>query len=224
MEFFDSPLNQPTIKFGNPTKNFGYPKDINQLKAICIGKNAISNVSREATLEPLEQLEQLVVKNPNINLKDNERCYYQQRASAHHKKNVVVGTKREGAGLSFRFSKDFTLHTGGGGSTTIRDDISELFDGTLYITNQRIILVAAKYGFDLRFDKITSLSVLGNGLRLFTGSKCYEVYTEDVKHIEYVLALIEYIPPIEKEQSSRKPTASSIANDELNQIGIKIDM
>ena len=33
-------------------------------------------------------------------------------------------------------------------------DVSEVFDGTLYITNFRIVLLAPKYGFDLHISKI----------------------------------------------------------------------
>ena len=53
------------------------------------------------------------------------------------------------------------------------------YEGTLYITNIRFILLAEKYGFDIYISKITQFKSSGSSFELFSGSKCYLVFTTD---------------------------------------------
>ena len=53
------------------------------------------------------------------------------------------------------------------------------YEGILYITNIRFILLAEKYGFDIYISKITQFKSSGSSFELFSGSKCYLVFTTD---------------------------------------------
>ena len=106
-------------------------------------------------ITPEEKLARLVVPAPGISLNEGEVCYYCKAASAVHQKNVVTGRTSGGAGVSFRVAKGVSIRTGGGNSQVIRENVNECFEGTLYITNIRIILLAPKYGFDLYISKIS---------------------------------------------------------------------
>lgn len=66
----------------------------------------------------------------------------------------------------------------------------EYFDGTLYITNIRVILLALKCGFDLYISKITQLLYTDYGFQIFFGSKCYDVMTIDRDNIQ---ELVEFM-------------------------------
>lgn len=141
-------------------------------------------------LSPEEQLQRLIVESPHISLNEGEVCYYCKAASAVHQKNVVTGRTSGGAGVSFRVAKGVSIRTGGGNSQVIRENVNECFEGTLYITNIRIILLAPKYGFDLYISKISQFLYKSDGFQVFVGSKCHSVMTNDIKNIS---ALIEFM-------------------------------
>jgi hypothetical protein len=137
-----------------------------------------------------EKLQRLIVESPQISLNEGEVCYYCNTASAIHQKNVVTGRTSGGAGVSFRVAKGVSIRTGGGNSQVIRENVNEYFEGTLYITNIRIILLAPKYGFDLYISKITQLLYKDFGLEIFSGSKCYQVLTDDRDNIQELVELM----------------------------------
>ena len=141
-------------------------------------------------LSPEEKLQRLIVAAPQISLNEGEVCYYCKTASAIHQKNVVTGRTSGGAGVSFRVAKGVSVRTGGGSSQVIRENVNEYFEGTLYITNIRIILLAPKYGFDLYISKITQLLYKDYGLEIFSGSKCYQVLTADRDNIQELVELM----------------------------------
>ena len=68
----------------------------------------------------------------------------------------------------------------------------DLFEGTLYITNIRFILLAPKYGFDVYISKITQLLYKDYGFQIFVGSKCYSVCTTD-EYGQYIFDFIEFM-------------------------------
>ena len=141
-------------------------------------------------ISPEEKLQRLIIEEPHISLNEGEVCYYCNTASAIHQKNVVTGRTSGGAGVSFRVAKGVSIRTGGGNSQVIRENVNEYFEGTLYITNIRIILLAPKYGFDLYISKITQLLYKDFGLEIFSGSKCYQVLTDDRDNIQELVELM----------------------------------
>ena len=141
-------------------------------------------------ISPEEKLQRLIVEAPHISLNEGEVCYYCNTASAIHQKNVVTGRTSGGAGVSFRVAKGVSIRTGRGNSQVIRENVNEYFEGTLYITNIRIILLAPKYGFDLYISKITQLLYKDFGLEIFSGSKCYQVLTADRDNIQELVELM----------------------------------
>lgn len=168
---------------------FKFFKNITNNKVELTKKSMIIN--SQNSIE--EKINMLIEKTPSISLLENEVCYYEEKAKAYHEKNVVTGRTGAGSGVSFRVAKGVSMRTGGGSSQVIRGNVSEVFDGTLYITNFRIVLLAPKYGFDLHISKITQLLYKTNGFQVYLGSKCFSVLTDDIKTIqELVLFMNEY--------------------------------
>ena len=163
-----------------------------------------------------EKINMLIEKTPSISLLENEVCYYEEKAKAYHEKNVITGRTGTGAGVSFRVAKGVSMRTGGGSSQVIRGNVSEVFDGTLYITNFRIVLLAPKHGFDLHISKITQLLYKTNGFQVYLGSKCFSVLTDDIKTIqELVLFMNEHkMFKDEKIVNKKKQTTSERQNAE----------
>lgn len=179
-------------------------------------------------ITPEEKLARLVVPAPGISLNEGEVCYYCKAASAVHQKNVVTGRTSGGAGVSFRVAKGVSIRTGGGNSQVIRENVNECFEGTLYITNIRIILLAPKYGFDLYISKISQFLYKSDGFQVFVGSKCHSVMTNDIKNIS---ALIEFMNQQRvfkdekwlKQQQKQKAVSSRNMTQELRELKSLLD-
>ena len=166
------------------------PKKQNKIYMVAEDTTIIDDNPLHLQISPEEKLQRLIVEAPHISLNEGEVCYYCNTASAIHQKNVVTGRTSGGAGVSFRVAKGVSIRTGGGNSQVIRENVNEYFDGTLYITNIRIILLAPKYGFDLYISKITQLLYKDFGLEIFSGSKCYQVLTADRDNIQELVELM----------------------------------
>lgn len=139
---------------------------------------------------PMEKLQNLVIKDPNINLKKGEVCFYKGSAQSCHIKNVVTGYKAGSSGVSIRIAKGVSFHTGGSGKQAIRENVKETYPAELYITNMRMVLVSMKYGFDLSILKIIQSKFHNDYIEIFTGSKSHIVLTNDSKYIEQIILLM----------------------------------
>lgn len=167
---------------------------LTRLKRCCGVTEPITNpILLDDNLTQSEKLQRLVIKDPTISLQIGEECYYQHEATAYHEKNVVTGRKSSGAGVSFRVAKGVYVRTGGGDSQVIRENVGEYFDGMLYITNFRIVLLAPKYGFDIPFSKISQIENHYDGFQIYSGAKCHSLLTIDVLTILTILKLIEFV-------------------------------
>lgn len=187
--------------------------NIEELKTIC-GVNNTMQDEITKDISAYEKLGKKIIENVPLSLKKEEVCFYMNDAKAFHSKNVVTGTKSGGAGASLRIAKGVSIRTGGGESKVVRGNVNEYFDGTLYITNMRIILLAPKYGFDVMIPKITQLSYRNDGFFIYVGSKCYSVITHDVKNIKN---LIDLINEASQEQET-KSTTENKQNDSFAEL------
>ena len=169
----------------------------------------------ETICDPQEKIQKLIVSNPNISLPENETCYYMHDAAAFHEKNVVTGSVGKGAGVSIRIAKGVSVRTGSGKSQNVRETVGESYGGTLYITNFRIILLAPKYGFDLRIVSISQMKYKRDGLQIYHGSKCYQILTNDVNSIRAIVEFLYEQRVFEDERiiNKKAKTEKQIANE-----------
>lgn len=142
---------------------------------------------------PQEQLAELIVENPNINLKKGEICYYQGKAQSCKRKNVVTGYTGRSSGSSIRVAKGVSIRTGGGASHAIRGIVSETYPASLYLTNQRVVLLAEKYGVVANFPTIVQLEKTKDGLIIHQTSKSTLVLTKDSDLIFHILDLMNSV-------------------------------
>lgn len=139
---------------------------------------------------PGEKLEKLIVTEPSISLIDNETCYYEGDAVAYREKNIVTGRTGGNAGVNIRVAKGVSVYTGGGESQTIRENVRDCVSGTMYITNFRFVLLAPKYGFEIFVPKLAKIEFQSGGFRIYSGSKCFCVLTNDAGVIKKLVALM----------------------------------
>lgn len=133
-------------------------------------------------------------------LKSGEACHLVMPVQSAKSKQVTAGYSGKRSGVSIRVAKGVTLHTVGSKGTPVRKTILEKWPGTLYVTNQRIVLNTSHYGFNKKIASLDSYESYKDGVNLQFGSSSYLVLT---KSPEYIISVIK----AELEQRSGLPTS-----------------
>lgn len=137
-----------------------------------------------------EQLTKLIISNPSISLKKGEVCLYEGEAKAMNARLVTEGGDSVGAGFTWRISKHFALHSGGGKSKKVQKTVIDEYPGKLYLTNQRMILLAPKYGFEASMQNINRLENSEDGFVVYINAKPHYVGTPDMEQIVNIINLL----------------------------------
>ena len=138
-----------------------------------------------------EKLQNAMILNPNIMLEKGEVCFYQRKAKAFHSKQAVTGYTGGYGGVSLRVAKGVSVHTGKTGKQAVRGTVNETYDGNLYVTNKRLILLSSKYGFNVSINDIIQFQAKSDGFILHTTkNKTHTVLTNDTQYIIQLINLM----------------------------------
>lgn len=144
----------------------------------------------DAKLADKGELPQL--KQSNLILKSDEYCCFIGDGKTYKSKTVTTGYVSNRTGGSVRIMKGLTYHTGNSMSHAIRETQTLTFNGTIYITNKRIIYVSTEgEGFDKAIDKISSVEELQDGIMIQIGSKTYMIELDTHVLFMQVLSLVK---------------------------------
>lgn len=120
-----------------------------------------------------------VIKQNDLILKSDEFCCFIGDGKTYKSKTVTTGYVSNHRGGSVRIMRGLSYHTGGSTSQAIRQTQTTIFNGTIYITNKRIVYVSHNgEGFDKTIDKISSVNELEDGIMIQIGSKTYTIELE----------------------------------------------
>lgn len=119
-----------------------------------------------------------------------ETCHYSRPATSIIVKNKVVGYSGGNAGISLRIAKGITYRMGASKGAPVRRNVEESYPGTLSITNQRIVFVAAKGGFDKKIAALSSMTPCEDGLVFQFSTQSYILETKDVDRICQIISYI----------------------------------
>lgn len=137
-----------------------------------------------------EMLDELELHDVSMQLKRGEDCYFEGVGFSYHSKDIVTGYKSSSYGSSMRVMKGYSIHRSTGQSEAIRKTVSTEYPGRLFITNQRIVFLAERYGFDINFNKLSNITMYDEYLEVFSGSKFYRVYTPHTLFIRDLITLM----------------------------------
>lgn len=156
-----------------------------------------------------------------ISLAKDEICFYKGKARSKKTKNIITRYNRQSIGFSIRLMKGVSVRPGTGVSTPVREDVTETYEGDLYITNKRLILLAPKYGFDVQRTKISTIEPFRNGFRLYVGEKNYDVITFDMNTITSIINLsnryLEENSDSEKDYDNAEKIEKNEAKEEIQE-------
>jgi hypothetical protein len=120
-------------------------------------------------------------------LQKNEICHFASNATRLITKEKVTGFQARTVGASFRVAKGITLRSGGAKGSPIRQNVTDRFDGMVFITNKRIVFQADRNGFVLPFPKIISIKKYTDGCEYFKDSIAYLLIMPDSIYCNAIL-------------------------------------
>lgn len=214
-----SPVGEMCVDCWNPLKF----KGVSTAKMKLYGIDSLRLIlKRELILKedctPGEKLEKLIVTEPSISLIDNETCYYEGDAVVYREKNIVTGRTGGNAGVNIRVAKGVSIYTGGGESQTIRENVRDCVSGKMYITNFRFVLLASKYGFEVFVPKMAKIEFQTDGFRIYSGSKCFCVLTNDSDVIRELVALMNECQIFKDEKAINKKRTNQASKQEIDNL------
>jgi hypothetical protein len=95
--------------------------------------------------------------------KDGEAVHFTAGAVRFMTKNRVVGRTSGTSGASFRIAKGVTIRKGGYSGHSIYGDVTSTYNGTLTVTNRRIIFTSAHNSFDVGLGSVLAVAGDDNG-------------------------------------------------------------
>ena len=114
-----------------------------------------------------------LVYNPPIVLSRDEQCYLSINASLIENKLVHKGYSSTSSNVSFRVTKGVSARVGGGRSRPIKENVTQIHPGTLFLTNSRIVFNAGGKSFQIPFYKLISHDIRGGSFEFAVQNKSY---------------------------------------------------
>lgn len=175
LNFNNTSNNYNNINNSTYTTSDGILVDDNDHDSVIIYRPIGTYMSLEdAKLVDKHELPRL---NPsNLILQNDEYCCFMDDGKTFKQKTITTGYVNKRQGGSVRIMKGVSYHAGSGHSEAVRETQTEIFDGTIYITNKRLIYVS-KGGdsFDKAIPKLTSVEEAEDGVIIQIGSKTYSI-------------------------------------------------
>lgn len=111
--------------------------------------------------------------NSSVPLTKGEICHYESPATRIESKKRVVGYQGRSSGVSVRIAKGVTVRTGSFRGHPITQEYEIEHNGTLTITNKRLIFVSRTKGFTAPIQNIVGLEGYSNGIGIQHNQKYY---------------------------------------------------
>lgn len=137
-----------------------------------------------------DKLDEIELKNVSMRLNPGEACYFEGEGFSYQTKDIVEGYKHNSHGSSLRVMKGYSIHKSKGQSDVIRKNVKTEYPGRLFITNERLVFLAEKCGFDIGFDKLSNIAMYDEYLEVLAGSRFYRVYTPHTVYIRDLITLM----------------------------------
>ncbi|MGG7214017.1 hypothetical protein ACQPUY_10415 [Clostridium nigeriense] len=123
----------------------------------------------------------------NLLTKRGEYCHY-----ARPVQRVVITTrtsyKTQSSGVNFRIAKGVSVGSRESYTEPIKITNSNEYEGTLYITNKRIVFLASEKGIEIPFSKLLGAQMYSDGVELFVASRSYIFKIDNIKEFSAIMS------------------------------------
>lgn len=114
-----------------------------------------------------------IVYNPPITLNRDEQCYLNISANLIENKLVHKGYSRTSSSVSFRIAKGVNARVGGGRYRPVKENVTQIYPGTLFLTNSRIVFNSGGKSFQIPFYKLISHEIRRGSFEFVVQNKNY---------------------------------------------------
>ncbi|MBW7840947.1 MAG: hypothetical protein H3C36_15205 [Chitinophagaceae bacterium] len=135
----------------------------------------LSGLIPQATLQNLKtgkllwQLENGILRQiqaPYLNLRQSENCYWSCNGTRIESETKITEYSLSGGGLSFPVTSTISVGGGTGTARPIENEVTHKYNGTLYLTSQRVIFISpdSSKSFQIGLDDLLSFTQYTDGL------------------------------------------------------------
>jgi hypothetical protein len=114
-----------------------------------------------------------IVYNPQITLNRDEQCYLNINANLIENKLIHKGYSRTSSSVSFKIAKGVNARVGGGRYRPVKENVTQIHPGTLFLTNSRIVFNAGGKSFQIPLYKLISHEIRGGSFEFVVQNKSY---------------------------------------------------
>ena len=112
---------------------------------------------------------------PTLMLNADEKCHYVDKACLVVSKTVVTHYDGTRGGMSINVMKGVTLRGGKSRTTPVREKVTDITPGYLYITSRRIVFASQDNAFEKNVSALTSTTPYSNAIGLQFGNLVYNL-------------------------------------------------
>jgi len=112
---------------------------------------------------------------PTLMLRADEQCHYVDKACLLVSKTIVTHYDGTRGGVSIRIMKGVTLRGGKSRTTPVREKVTNIAPGYLYLTSSRIVFTAQENAFEKSIGGLTSITPYSNAIGLQFGKEVYNL-------------------------------------------------
>ncbi len=112
---------------------------------------------------------------PTLMLNTNEVCHYVEKACLLVTKKMITHYDGTRGGTSISIMKGVTLRNGTSRLTPVRENVTDITPGYLYITSTRIIFSSQENAFEKAIRSLTSITPYSNAIGLQFSNMIYNL-------------------------------------------------
>lgn len=156
-----------------------------------ISKNNYDSLMGKEGIDSINAGFLLNIKDSGLNLKEDEICHYMDKAQTISEDKVTTGYVSQNTSHNLKVTSWLSYNTGDSIANAVRTTERIVHEGTLYITNRRILFSSNKESFDEIFDNIASIKEVSDGVVIHIDKVTYAIITKTHKEFMKVLKLLK---------------------------------
>lgn len=121
------------------------------------------------------QINDIVIKNPDISLKAGEVCLFAAKGNIGKEKTKTVGYKTNGVHASVRIAKGISMRASDINLKAKKETFTETVPCRFYVTTDRYIGMAPKWSFSVNLSNVLKVELNYDTITIYAGSKMHTV-------------------------------------------------
>lgn len=137
----------------------------------------------DGTVSIREKVENLIVSDPGINLKEKEVCFFKAEAFIGKQRRRTTSYSSTGLHSNLHVMKGVNLRIGNTKYTPNQETYWEKIPCRFFVTSNRFIALATKGGFEFNANKLLDMELHKDGVILYAGKETHVLFMnkEDAK-------------------------------------------